>query len=332
MSPMPGIFCIVDCIWLFSRPAIANVCPLRSSISVSVRRVDRAGMRKPFNTTALPKSSVLTSGLTLRLTRSPLTVGVKFRRTPNSLNLTETARLAPEPCATGTGNSPPARKLASLPLCGNQVRLGKALEQPRCCIARISAPRSYFWLKKNRFRKSPKLILPEALVTGAPKSLLSFVQASSVYVGPGTCGVAIRPMVFSIPVGLVKKVAAELADRAAADFGEAHAQHHLLRRRPRLRRQQRDHVVLLVDVASSHRDRLLGDFFARHVAGQHDRLTVAVRLDVLAREELLELLVERRRGRARPRSRSASRCRRGSTRTSRSRRAPCRAPAADSAT
>ena len=73
MSPMPGIFCIVDCIWLFIRPAIANVCPLRSSISVSVRRVDSAGMRKPLNTTALPKSSVLTSGLTLRCTRSPLT-------------------------------------------------------------------------------------------------------------------------------------------------------------------------------------------------------------------------------------------------------------------
>ena len=54
MSPMPGIFCIVDCIWLFIRPAMANVWPLRSSSSVSARRVDSAGMRKPLRTTALP--------------------------------------------------------------------------------------------------------------------------------------------------------------------------------------------------------------------------------------------------------------------------------------
>ena len=37
------------------------------------------------STTALAKSSVLTSGRTFRCTRLPLTIGVKFRRTPNSL-------------------------------------------------------------------------------------------------------------------------------------------------------------------------------------------------------------------------------------------------------
>ena len=87
MSPMPGILRIVSVTVLFIRPAMANVWPSRSSTSVSVRRVVSAGIRKPSTTTALAKSSELTSGLTLRLIRSPpSTVGVKLRRTPNSLN------------------------------------------------------------------------------------------------------------------------------------------------------------------------------------------------------------------------------------------------------
>jgi len=87
MSPMPGIFRIVSVTVLFSSPAMANVWPSCSSTSVSVRRVDSAGTRKPSSVMALVKSSALTSGSTLRLIRSPpRTVGVNFRRTPNSLN------------------------------------------------------------------------------------------------------------------------------------------------------------------------------------------------------------------------------------------------------
>ena len=37
------------CTWLFIRPAMANVWPFCSSSSVSVRRVDSAGMRKPLS-------------------------------------------------------------------------------------------------------------------------------------------------------------------------------------------------------------------------------------------------------------------------------------------
>jgi hypothetical protein len=47
---------------------------------------------------------------------SPAIVGVKFRRTPNSLKTTVTALLLEPPCTIGIGNSPPARKLASWPL------------------------------------------------------------------------------------------------------------------------------------------------------------------------------------------------------------------------
>lgn len=86
MSPRPGTLRIDDSAVLFSRPAMANVCPSRSSTSVSARREVSAGMRKPPMMTALLKSSELTSGLIFRLTRSPpSTVGVKLRRTPYSL-------------------------------------------------------------------------------------------------------------------------------------------------------------------------------------------------------------------------------------------------------
>jgi len=66
MSPMPGILDSVEFIVWFMSPAIAKVCPSRNSSSVAVRRVDSAGMRNPFMTTALAKSSVLTSGATFR--------------------------------------------------------------------------------------------------------------------------------------------------------------------------------------------------------------------------------------------------------------------------
>jgi hypothetical protein len=48
MSPMPGIFCNDEVTLLLSRPAIANVCPSCSSISVSARRVLNDGMRNPW--------------------------------------------------------------------------------------------------------------------------------------------------------------------------------------------------------------------------------------------------------------------------------------------
>ncbi len=88
---------------LFIRPAIANVWPSCSSTSVSVRRVDSAGTRKPSSVIALLKSSELTSGRTFRLIRSlPRIVGVKCRRTPNSLNKIVMDCPPPPPgCTTG---------------------------------------------------------------------------------------------------------------------------------------------------------------------------------------------------------------------------------------
>ena len=196
MSPIPGIFCIVVLIWLFSSPAIANVWPSRSSSSVSVRRLISAGMRKPSRCTPFAKSSVLTSGRTRRRMRSPCTTGTKFRRTPNSLNCTVIA-LPPPGCVTGIGNSPPARKLASLPLSATRFGSARLWNRPRVCSARITVPRSFFVLKRNRFRKSPNV---------------SFPSSNS---GALNCCVVVRPTQLSKPLGLVKNDAPSsvIADR-----------------------------------------------------------------------------------------------------------------------
>ena len=66
-------------------------------------------------------------------------VGVKRSRIPNSLNTTVTT-FEPDPAwSVGNGNSPPARKYASLP--GSVIRFGSARlrKSPRCFANWISA-------------------------------------------------------------------------------------------------------------------------------------------------------------------------------------------------
>ena len=53
MSPRPGILLQVSVTRLSSSPAMAKLCPLSSSISVCTRRVDSAGMLKPWKTQAV---------------------------------------------------------------------------------------------------------------------------------------------------------------------------------------------------------------------------------------------------------------------------------------
>ena len=127
MSPRPGILRIDDSAVLFSRPAMANVWPSRSSTSVSVRREVSAGMRKPSRTIALLKSSELTSGLTFRLIRSPpSTVGVKLSRTPYSLKwIVKRAEL---PLRHRIRELAAGEEAGFLAVHRDQVRLGEALE------------------------------------------------------------------------------------------------------------------------------------------------------------------------------------------------------------
>ena len=86
-SPKPGTLLQVSVIRLSRRPPIAKLWPLSSSISVCTRRVEMAGMWKPWNVRPLAKSSELTSGATCnRIVPRGVILGTKFKRMPNSLN------------------------------------------------------------------------------------------------------------------------------------------------------------------------------------------------------------------------------------------------------
>src|SRR5712671_4228516 len=152
MSPSHGNLTMswieLDC----SRPAMAKLWPLASSMVVEARRVRIAGIV----TTAVEVSgtltdpaadSSLTSGATLRLMRSPMIVGVKARLTPTCLYCTVMVPTRVPPCGTISGISPPARKLAVSP--DMAIRLGSARMVAWLWVARKSirvlSPLSEVW-------------------------------------------------------------------------------------------------------------------------------------------------------------------------------------------
>src|SRR5271166_2124324 len=88
----PGILATVSVTRLSINPAITKLWPSPSSILVSIRRVDRAGMVKPLNETALAKSSEETSGFTYsRSVLLGVMLGLNVSRMPNSRNWMVTA-------------------------------------------------------------------------------------------------------------------------------------------------------------------------------------------------------------------------------------------------
>ena len=110
---------------------MAKVWPSRSSTVVLARRTVSPGTLMLEVVTEIVGSIWLTSLLTTRLIWSlPRTVGVKARLTPNCLN-SMVIVLAPIAlsCATGIGNSPPARKLAVSP--ESAIRFGSARVRTR---------------------------------------------------------------------------------------------------------------------------------------------------------------------------------------------------------
>ena len=102
---------------------MAKLWPLASSTVVSARRVVSEGTLMLSMTMAPLVESWLTSGSTCRLMRSSAAiVATKLRLTPNFFQSMPTR---PVPAGTGTGNSPPARKLAGSPETRGEVGLGE---------------------------------------------------------------------------------------------------------------------------------------------------------------------------------------------------------------
>ena len=188
---MNGIFWKVSVSRLSSSPPMAKLCPSLSSTSVFTLRMSMEGIWNPETSTALVKSRELTSGATWRrMVPRGVMVGMKFRRTPNSLNRIVTDPPTPPaiPCTTGYGYSPPARKLACLPLAASTLGSARTSTSPSVTNASMVAPRFRSGRKKKRF------------------SALDIVAAAEVpppgseTVGAGNCPVVRVPRVLAAPV------------------------------------------------------------------------------------------------------------------------------------
>src|SRR6185436_3937293 len=91
-------------------------------------------------------------------------VGLKFKRTPYSLNTTLIELPPPLLWTTGIGNSPPARKLAVWPFIAIRFGSARARKAPFVLRARMKAAVLSPVLKRNRFTAEPakSAIVPPA--------------------------------------------------------------------------------------------------------------------------------------------------------------------------
>ena len=143
-----------------SNPAITKLCPSASSTYVSIRRVASAGIVKPDKLTPFAGSSADTSGLTcILIVWFSVISGLNDRRMPNSRNITETALEPPPPCTIGTGNSPPTRKLASLPSVVTRLGSASICSKPWLRNAWMNAARFKSGRKAKMFSASLKVNL-----------------------------------------------------------------------------------------------------------------------------------------------------------------------------
>ena len=141
-----------------------------------------------------PGSMELTSGVTTRLmTPSSSTVGVKPRLTPNGLNSTvmEEPLRPPSPpvpfCATGTGNSPPARNEAVSPESATRLGSARVLTTP----LRSSASSTVVMFSSPMLKEPPTMpkvssMVPRSTMGRPAASVSSVVPTGSEPVPPKT--------------------------------------------------------------------------------------------------------------------------------------------------
>jgi len=134
-----------------ARPARANDCPSAIQPKSLARRVRKAGITKPLNFTPLAKSMVDDFGLEFQTdVISSIMFGLKFKRTPYSLNSISWPRAAEPPfCTTGTGNRR-RRGSCLLAIHGNQVWLSQFAKGAWVRSTRSIADVLICLLKRNR--------------------------------------------------------------------------------------------------------------------------------------------------------------------------------------
>ena len=131
MSPMPGIFCSVDFIVLFISPAIANVWPsLQLELGLGAARRERRECGSRCSTTALAKSSVLTSGLHLQVHAVADDGRREVEADAEFLELDRDADVRARALRDRNRELAAGEEAGFLAALGHEVRLGEALEQP----------------------------------------------------------------------------------------------------------------------------------------------------------------------------------------------------------
>ncbi len=246
-----------------------------------------AGTRNPSMVSALAKSSELTSGATFSFTRSLADDG--GREVQPDAELLELNRHSVAVAAAlhhGVGILAAGQEAGFLAVFGNQVRFGQALEQPLV-------------LQRLDDAADAVLRVEEEQIQQVAEDDPSLIERRN---GKLLCARAADPAVVET-VG--EERGAELLQRAAAHFREAHAQQHLVARDAFLLPQQVDDVFLLLDVAGGDFGGLVDDVLAAHGARDDDVFAVAVDVDRLTGEQRLHLRSAARSGRAAPRPRSA---------------------------
>jgi hypothetical protein len=157
----------------------------------------------------------------------------------------------------------------------NQVRLGKALKEPLGLHRANRGAEAFLGVEHEHV---------EEVAERQRSILLEIGRGYSWRLGPS------EPLVL-VAIGNERR--AELLQRAAAHFREAHAQHDLVRGHALLLLEHVDDVLFLLHVAGGDVRGLLDDVLARDGPGHNDVLAAAEHADVFAREQLFELRDER---------------------------------------
>ena len=208
MSPMPGIFCSDEETVLLSKPAMANVWPFSSSTSVSARRRAERGNAEPLEQNRVVEVERADLGPDVQLDA----VADDFRREvqPDAelLELNADGEFEPEACATGIGNSPPARKLASLPSCATRFGSARLWNRPLDCSALMTPAEAVLEVEEEQVQ-----IVAEHL---------AFAHHRLVLVEEGRRELTGRDAADRVLVAVAVPRGAELRHRVAAHFRETH--------------------------------------------------------------------------------------------------------------
>ena len=174
MSPMPGIFCSVEFIVLFISPAMANVWPLCSSSSVSVRRVLSAG-----NAEAVEHDGVgEVERADLRPHLEVHAVAVDDRREVQAdaefLVLDGDRHVAAAALRDRHRELAAGEEAGFLAALGDEVRLGEALEQALRLQRLDHGAEVVLLVEEEQVQEVAERELAGRCVTSLPKSLLAF--------------------------------------------------------------------------------------------------------------------------------------------------------------